>query len=99
MEELDMTREQFDAFRAEVRARGFDAVKTGGGVVPLEEWRPYGAFGGGNPGIGEYMGEGFRWIGPDRAADIPLNEPPDGVGIGVWTFLRSVPSSLKGRRT
>ena len=31
-----MTREQFDAFRAGVRARGFDAVKTLDGHKPLE---------------------------------------------------------------
>ena len=83
-----MTREQFDRFVAAVKARGFTHVRSGGELVPLAEWRPYGAFDGCNPGIEEHIG-GFEWLGATSVADYPpLSERPVTGVCGVWTFER-----------
>jgi hypothetical protein len=83
-----MTREQFEAFCAEVRARRFDSVVSEGGrAVPLKRRRPFGAFGGCNPGIEEHMGDGFIWISAIEAYAIPV--PPYGLADYVWTSLNS----------
>jgi len=83
-----MTRDEFDTFCLEVRARGFDSVVTGGGVQRLEQWLPYGAFAGSNPGIEKHM-KGFMWLPPNQAVDIPVSDPGPHIGIGVWTFVRT----------
>jgi hypothetical protein len=84
-----MTRTEFDALLATVRAKGFTHVLTGGGPLPLDQWRPYGAFDGGNPGIEEHIG-GFRWHDDSRIADYPpvgSAAERSGMPSGVWTLL------------
>lgn len=81
-----MTREAFDNFVAEVRARGFTRVRTYGGAIPLESWRPYGLFGGKNDPAGTRENTlRFDWIDESRARD------GDGAKFpfvnGVWEFL------------
>ena len=81
-----MDRQQFDVFLAEARSRGFDHVITGGGAIPLDAWRPYGSFDGGNPGIEAHI-PFFRWVGPDQAIDGDPGSLPEGLALGVWTFV------------
>ena len=80
-----LTKEQFEQFVDSARARGFTHVKTSGGNVALEDWHPYGAFGGGNPGIEDHM-HPFHWEGMDCASDNP--QTGEGAYYGLWTFLR-----------
>ena len=80
-----MNRVQFDAFVSDVMARGYSNVRTGGGLLPLDRWRPYGVFDGGNPGIEQHIA-GFQWLDDCRAADMPVTEYP-GTVSGVWEFV------------
>lgn len=80
-----MTRLEFDRFIADCRSRGFNYVKTSGGQMPLEDWRPYGSFDGGNPGIEKYIG-GFEWLDDNQVADYPAEEPHATSFTGVWTL-------------
>lgn len=82
-----MTKAEFDSFIAELREKGFTHVKTYGGALKLSDWRPYGAFGGLNPGIEHQIG-GFQWIGENRAADYAAQDPAGALVTGVWTFVK-----------
>ncbi len=80
-----MTQEEFNTFLEEVRARGFTHVISHTGPQPLEDWHPYGAFGGINPGIGGTIG-GFTWLEHHRAADYAAKDPAGALTNGIWTF-------------
>ena len=97
LEDTFMTRHEFDHFCDEVRLRGFDSVKTNAGVLPLDQWRPYGIFDGCNPSIEKYL-KGFEWVPPNRAVDLPLDPPsPRNLLLGLWTFFRTQgPTLTKG---
>lgn len=78
-----MTISEFDEFKNSVTKRGFTHVETFGGLLPLAEWKPYGAFSG--DGIMEkYLG-GFEWIDDNKARDIPIERNASGM-LGIWTF-------------
>lgn len=84
-----MTQDQFDVVLADIRSKGFTHVMTGWGALPLDKWRPYGAFDGGNPGIEKHIG-GFEWYDDKRIADYPPGGPStrsDRLPSGVWTLL------------
>lgn len=84
---MPMTREDFNAFLDDARARGFTHVISHAGPEPLEDWHPYGAFGGSNPGIERTLG-GFTWLDDHRAADYAAKDPAGALTNGVWTFTK-----------
>ena len=78
-----MTPDEFDNFCDEVRFRGFNSVETSAGILPLDQWRPYGVFDGCKPGIEKYI-KGFEWVPPNGAVDVPLDPPsPRDLLLGV----------------
>ena len=81
-----MDKNEFQDFIDQCYQRGLTRVQTNGGSLDLDQWHPYGAFDGSNPGIEKHIG-GFLWINATQAADYPASGPTSGIN-GVWTFLK-----------
>ena len=79
-----MERDQFDQFISEAKQKGFHSVVTMGGPLPIDMWRPYGCFDGGNPGIERHM-EPFVWVSDNQAIN-DHTATDTRLAVGVWTF-------------
>jgi len=89
------TPELWEAFRSEVRARGFNFVLTYGGAIPLDEWTPYGLLGGVNdPNWTSSVSHGmvFTWIGENCVTD--CDKPTSPFIGGVWEFADEHPDAI-----
>jgi hypothetical protein len=66
------------------RARGFDAVETLGGPIPLDQWNPY-------AGAWERFDLRFRFVQHPTSGPVLWEVAPNvnGLHVGVWRLLRA----------
>lgn len=67
------------------RSRGYSAVETLGGPIPLEQWNPYG-------GAWARFDLRFRFVQHPEAGPVLWEVTPSnvkGLSVGVWRLLRA----------
>lgn len=78
---------QFREFVSEVKSRGFTHVMTYGGPVALDEWHPYGLFGGVNDKDDTYVSPTMRWTWVTECSARDGDAPDPPLAAGVWAFV------------